>query len=161
MIASLRGDLKMVMVGESDIKLQVTFREFPKSRRHRMPTRSEARREQRIVPVFARTRQNTREAVIETAREGIYIFTAESEQGETAKGTFTFKIFETGAREKVTEIGTRTIAGRRVLTKVLMPEGILWDDDSAFTGSLEDSESLTKFNARTGLYWKEYFTDDR
>ena len=37
-----------------------------------------------------------------------------------------------------------------------MPEAILWDDDASFTGSLEDSESTTKFNAQTGLYWKEY-----
>jgi len=155
-ISSLRGDLKMVIAGDSAIKLFVLFREYPKSRRNRMPTRSEARREQRIVPVIAKTQQDTREAVIETARAGIYIFSAESENGEAAKATFTLKIYETGSREKVTELGTRTVSGKAVLAKVLMREGILWDDDSAFTGSLEDSESTTKFNAQTGLYWREY-----
>jgi hypothetical protein len=155
-IASLHGDLKMVISGDSRIKLLVTFREFPKARRNRVQTRAEAQREQRIVPVFVRTQQETREAVIETAREGIYLFSAESEQREPAQATFTLKLFETGSREKVTQIGTRNISGKVVLAKILMPEGILWDDESAFTGSLEDSNSTTKFNAQTGLYWREY-----
>lgn len=155
-VASLHGDLKLVIAGDSAVKVTVAFREYPKSRRKRPQTKSEARREQKVVPLIAKTRQQTREAVIETAREGIYIFSAESEQGETAKATFTLKIFETGAKEKSAKIGTRTISGKAVLAKVLMPEGILWDDESSFTGSLEDSESTTKFNSQTGLSWKEY-----
>ena len=155
-ITSLHGDLKMVIAGDSGIKLFVVFREYPRSRRNKVLSRSEARREQRIIPVFVKTRQETREAVIETAREGIYVFSAESDKGEAAKATFTLKIFETDTREKVTAIGTRAVSRKAVLTKVLMPDAILWDDDSAFTGSLEDSDSTTKFNAQTGLYWKEY-----
>jgi len=37
-----------------------------------------------------------------------------------------------------------------------MPDAILWDDESAFSGSMEDSNSVTKFNSETGLVWKEY-----
>jgi len=54
------------------------------------------------------------------------------------------------------KIGTLTIDEKVVVVKILMPEGIVWDDDAAFTGSLEDSDSITKFNADTGLTWKEY-----
>lgn len=153
---SLQGDLKMVISGDSGVRLLVLFREYPKSRRDRPLTRSEARREQRIQPVIARTNQETREAVIETARDGIYIFAAEPEHGDKAKATFTLKLFETGRRERTAEIGARTISGKTVLARVLMRDGVLWDDESAFTGSIEDSESTTKFNASTGLYWKEY-----
>jgi hypothetical protein len=32
----------------------------------------------------------------------------------------------------------------------------LWSDDSFFSGSIEDSESVTKFNTDTGIVWKEY-----
>ena len=155
-VASLHGDLKMVITGGSELRLSVTFRDYPSSRRNRVSTRSESRRELKIVPVFAKTRQDTREAVIETAREGIYVFSVEAEQGGAVKASFTLKIFETGAKEKVAAIGTRTVSTKAVLTKVLMPEGVVWDDDAAFTGSLEDSDSVTKFNAQTGLYWKEY-----
>ena len=146
----------MVMAGDSGVKLSVAFRDYPKSRRNKVPTRSEARREQKVVPVFAKTQQETREAVIETAQEGVYIFSVESENGDAVKATFTLKIFESSAREKVTAVGIRTVAKKGTLVKILMPDGILWDDESAFTGSLDDSDSTTKFNVQTGLYWKEY-----
>jgi hypothetical protein len=155
-VTSIHGDLKMVMAGGGGLKLQVTFREYPKSRRNKVQSRAEAKRELKVVPIFAKTRQETREAVIEKAQEGVYLFSAESANGEPAKAVFTLKIFETGAKAKVIAIGTRSVSNKATVTKVLMPEGVVWDDDSAFTGSLEDSESVTKFNAATGLNWKEY-----
>ena len=155
-IASMRGDLKMVIAGDSGIKLSVAFRQYPKSRRHRVPTRSEARREQSVAPVIARRADQAREAVIETAGEGVYVFSAESEHGEAATATFTLKIYEAGTGEKVAPLGLRTISRKTVLAKILMPDAILWEDEAAFTGSMEDSDSTTKFNAQTGLYWKEY-----
>jgi hypothetical protein len=155
-IPSLYGDLKMVFSDRTGLRISVFFREYPKNRRNRAQTRTEAQRGKRMLPVVAQTRHDTAEAVIEMAREGIYIFSAESEQGETTKATFTLKLFEGSTREKVAALGSRVVAGKTVLVKVLMPEGILWDDDTAFTGSLEDSNSTTKFNTQSGLYWKEY-----
>lgn len=155
-IASPRGDLKLVITGDTGIKLSVRFREYPKSRRNRVPSRSELRREQTVTPIVADTGEDRREAVIETAREGIYVFSAEPERGKGVKASFTLKIFESGTKERIAPLGARTVSGSTVLLKILMPEGILWDDEDAFTGNLEDSESETKFNAATGLYWKEF-----
>jgi len=155
-IPSLHGDLKMLVRTQSGVRLSVTFREYPKARREKTPSRAEAKRERSVVPLFARRKDQTREAVIETAGEGIYIFSAEAEHGAPATATFTLKIYEAGAREKTARIGRRSVSGKKVIAKVLMPEGILWDDDTAFTGSIEDSDSTTKFNSETGLYWKEY-----
>ncbi|HJV64141.1 MAG TPA: hypothetical protein VJ550_00260 [Geomonas sp.] len=155
-IPSLHGDLKLVMVGASGLKLSVSFREYPKARRSKLQSRGEARRQQKIAPLIAQTGGEKQEAVIEIAREGVYLFVVESESGEPVKGTFTLKIFENGVRGKTSIIGTRTITGRTVLARILMPDGILWDDDTAFTGILQDAESTTKFNARSGLQWKEY-----
>jgi len=154
-IPSLYGDLKMVFSGRTGLRVSVFFREYPKSRRNRAQTRAEAKRGKRMLPVVAQTGHDTAEAIIETAQEGIYTFSAESKQGETAQATFTLKLFEGSTREQVAAIGSRIVAGKTVLVKVLMPEGIVWDDDTAFTGSLEDSNSTTKFNAHSGLYWKE------
>ena len=156
MLTSLHGDLKMVIAGDTSVRLLVSFRAYPKSRRNRVQTKSEARREQKIAPVIAKTKLKTKEAVIETAREGIYTFSAESEHGDAAKAIFTLKAFENGRREKSVDIGARTITSNTLIAKILMPDAISWDDESAFTGSLEDSDSTTKFNAQTGLYWKEY-----
>jgi hypothetical protein len=155
-IAALRGDLKIVMTGETGIKLSVQRREHPKSRRHRGLTRAEARREQTQVPILTAAREDGKEAVVETAREGIYCFRVEPEGNKEAKTTFTLKVFEFGPRQRVAQLGTRAISAPGVLFKILMPEAILWDDESAFTGALEDSESETKFNSVNGLFWKEF-----
>jgi hypothetical protein len=153
--ASLQGDLKLTVAGDG-VKLTVAFRELPRSRRDRTPTKAEARRLQQVAPVTAKRDERTKEAVIEKAGEGVYIFSAEPETAKEAQASFTLTIFEAGKREKTASIGTRTLQAKTVVARVLMPEGVLWDDDSAFTGSLEDSDSTTKFNAQTGLYWKEY-----
>lgn len=155
-IPSLHGDLKMLIATGNGVRLSVTFREYPKARRKKVPSRAEAKRERSVVPLFAKREDQTREAVIETAGEGIYIFSAEAEHGAAATASFTLKLYEGGSREKTAAIGRRRISGKQVIAKVLMPEGILWDDEAAFTGSLEDSDSVTKFNSETGLYWKEY-----
>jgi hypothetical protein len=155
-IATLHGDLKLVMTGDTGIKVTVKFRDYPKSRRKTTLTRSEVRREQTVTPLLAATREDTREAVIQTAREGIYLFSAEPAGGREVRASFTLKVFESGARERIAALGNRSLSGPSVLVKILMPEAILWDDESAFTGSMEDSESETKFNAITGLYWKEF-----
>ncbi len=153
--ASMQGDLKLTVAGEG-VKLSVAFRELPRSRRDRTPTKAEARRLKQVAPVTAKRDERTKEAVIERAGEGVYIFSAEPETAKAAQASFTLTIYEAGKREKTASIGTRNLQGKTVVARVLMPEGVLWDDDSAFTGSLEDSDSTTKFNAYSGLYWKEY-----
>jgi hypothetical protein len=155
-VPSIHGDLKLVIAEGNDLKLTVLFREYPKSRRSKPQTRSEAKRVQKITPVVVTTKDKNHEAVIEKTQEGIYIFSAEPEQGKGSKATFTLKIFESSTKERIAALGTRNVTGKTVLVKILMPEAILWDDEFAFTGSLEDSESVTKFNATSGLYWKEF-----
>ena len=155
-MAAKRGDLKLVIKGDNVIKLSIKFRAYPKSRRNKVLTRSEARRVETIVPILTQTRESTREAVVEIAREGVYLFSVESKEEKGARASFTLKVFESGSREKIAELGSRTVSGKTILEKILMPDAIRWDEESAFTGSLEDSESVTKFNVGTGLYWKEF-----
>jgi hypothetical protein len=155
-IPSIHGDLKLIIAESNDIHLTVLFREYPKSRRNRGLTRSEARREQKITPIVVKTREKTREAVIEKAREGIYIFTTEPDGVPSATATFTLKSHEQSQRAKTQSLGAKTIAGKAIVARILMPDAILWEDESAFTGSMEDSGGVTKFNSETGLIWKEY-----
>lgn len=155
-LPSIHGDLKVIIAGSNDIKLIVMFREYPKSRRNRGLTRGETRREQKVTPIIVKTKEKTHEAVIEKAREGIYIFTAEADGAPSATATFTMKSFEQSQRAKTQSIGAKTIAGKAIVARVLMPDAILWEDESAFTGSMQDSAGVTKFNSETGLIWKEY-----
>ncbi|RII27793.1 MAG: hypothetical protein CXR31_06085 [Geobacter sp.] len=155
-IPAVNGDLKLVITSKSPVKIAATFRAFPKSRRNRPQTLNEARQEKNITPLIVTPGNDTQEAVIESAHEGIYTFFAEPGDATTPKPGFTLKIFESSVRARTRPIGNKTVSGKTVVTRVLMPDGILWEDESSFTGSIEDSNSITKFNAETGLIWKEF-----
>lgn len=155
-IPVVHGDLKLIVVGGDEVKLTFLLREYPKSRRNRRLTRTEARRMQKLTPTIVKTTEQTTQAVIETATEGVYILIAETEAGYPTEADFTIEFFEVSAKRRIKSLGTKNVSGSVVIAKVLMPEGILWDDESAFTGSMLDSDSTTKFNAGTGLIWKEY-----
>lgn len=155
-VPSVKGDLKMVITADTGARLNVSFRAFPKARRAKAQTRIEAQRKTSVVPVMLRPTPHVVEAVIESAEEGVYVFSVTPGDGDSVTSTFSFRLFEGGVRERAVKLGTRTIQKEVVIVKVLMPDGVLWDDDTAFTGSIQDSESTTKFNTSTGLCWKEY-----
>lgn len=151
----LKGDLKLVVTGIALPKATITFKEFALSRRNRPFSRTEARREIKIVPLTANTQENTREFVIGRVNPGVYSITIEPFDGPTDV-IFLLKLYEGTSRMMVKNLGRHSLARKVVLLKILMPEGILWDDNAAFSGNMEDSDGVTKFNSETGLMWKEY-----
>jgi hypothetical protein len=156
----LAGDLKIEITGPEEllkaVKISVIFREYPKTRHNRPMTKAIARNSQALIPKTARVAKNTLQAVIEIAGEGVYEFRYLSEAASPGEASFSIKIYENSGRAKTKSAGSRKIGSKGSIAKLLMPEGILWNDDSAFSGSMEDSESITKFNSETGLTWKEY-----
>lgn len=156
----VNGDLKLEIVGKDDflqkIKVVVLFHELPKTRRNRPMSKAEYRRFQTISPKMVRTGDTARQAVIEVAGEGIYEFRVETGPDQPVEALFAVKLYDNSRKARTRPVGKRRIAGRESIVKVLMPEGFLWNDDSAFSGSIEDSDSTTKFNTDTGLVWKEY-----
>ena len=151
----LKGDLKLVVTGIALPKTTITFKEFALSRRNRPFSRTEARRKIKIVPLTANTQENTCEIVIGRVNPGVYTITVEPLDRPTDV-IFLLKLYEGTSRMMVKNLGRHTLARKVVLLKILMPEGILWDDNAAFTGNMEDSDGVTKFNSETGLMWKEY-----
>jgi hypothetical protein len=152
----LTGDLKLVITGNTDLKVSFAFREYLKNRRNRPMTAAESRHFVYISPRIARPKENVLEAVLGTAGEGIYDIIVEPANGKPANGALLVRIYENSNRSKTKSLGTRTIKEKTVIARILMPEGIFWDDDNYFSGNLEDSDSITKFNSDTGLVWKEY-----
>ena len=155
-LPKLRGDLKLEIIGEDDVKISVHFKQFLKKRRKTALSKSEATRIQKLTPQLAKVTRTTSEAVIEVAGEGIYDFIAEPIGKKTARAAYVLTLYEGGSRAAKKSIGNREIHGKAVIVKILMPEGIRWDDDAVFSGSIEDSESVTKFITDTGLVWKEF-----
>lgn len=152
----LAGDLKLVITGDREVKVEAFFKEYRKARRGKPLSRWEARNRRDIIPKTVRTRENVNEAVIEIAEEGIYDLTVKSADGKPVEATFVLKVHESRPGAKSRNLGKRSVAEKATIARVLMPEGILWDDDASFTGNMEDSESITKFQAETGLVWREY-----
>nr|NIQ18341.1 hypothetical protein [Candidatus Aenigmarchaeota archaeon] len=51
--------------------------------------------------------------------------------------------------------GIEVAPGAAVEFRFLLPEAVFWDDDNYFSGTIERSRYITKFDAETGLIWKE------
>lgn len=151
------GDLKLEIKIEegliNNIKTTVAYREFLKKQRNRPLKKSEINYI-RVEPKIINSGNNIMTIIVEAAGEGIYNFMIESDN-KPLKVILTVKLYEKSAKQKSKTLGTMTVDDK-ITVKILMPEGILWDDDSYFSGYMEDSESITKFNADSGLVWKEY-----
>lgn len=159
-VPPLIGDLKLEMVNRDDkfhqVKIAVVYREYPRNRRNRPMTKSEAQRVQTLTPLLARPRENTLEAVIEVTRDGIYEFRLLNPSAPDMEANYNVILHENSPRARTKKVGQLRLGHNGTIVKVLMPEGILWSEEAAFTGNLEDSDSITKFNSDSGLVWKEY-----
>lgn len=151
----LTGDLKLEITGHADPIVTVSFKEYLKSHRNRPITRAEAGRVQNVKPATRMT-GDVYEAVVGTAGEGIYDLIVAPGNGTTFTASFRVKIYENRSNAKTRPLGKKTLSGRTLIARILMPEGIFWDDEGSFSGYIEDSDSITKYNSDTGLVWKEY-----
>jgi hypothetical protein len=94
------------------------------------------------------------------ADKGIYTLVIGNTGGKTCVVNAVFLLFERTKKERTKEYKEIQLApGTGVKFKFLVPDAIFWDDDGRFTGSIEDSESITKFNSETGLVWREVKDD--
>jgi len=155
----LTGDIKFELVARKDldrgVKVLISFRDFPKARRGRPLSRTEAMRVRSMAPKIVMPKGNTIHAIIDHAAEGVYYVRVELEQ-QVSDASITIRLFEGSSRAKNKTVHIRTITNNEIVVRLMMPEGIVWEDASAFSGSLEDSDSVTKFNPETGVEWKEY-----
>lgn len=156
-LPELYGDLKFEIKIEEglidNLKTTVSYREFLKKQRNRPQKKSEIKYI-RVEPKIINREDNIMILIIEAAGEGIYDFMIESDN-KPFKASLEVKLYEKSAKQRSKTLGTMT-ANDKITSKILMPEGIFWDDDSYFSGYMEDSESITKFNTESGLVWKEY-----
>jgi len=150
------GDLKLVITGDVDVKVDVFFRPYAKSRRGRPLTRWEAGNRRSVLPKVIRTGKDVHEAVVESTEEGIYTIVVRPNNGKQGAAELALKIHESRPGATTKKLGSRKIDGTFEVAKILMPDGILWDDDKYFTGDMEDSDSITKFHTDTGLVWREF-----
>lgn len=157
-IPTVPGDLKLVVSGTPPRSVRMAFREFGLERRNRPFSRAESRSEVRVTPVVIDTQENVREYVVARTGDGVYSMTLELDN-HGGNGRFAVMLYDGSARKQKKVLDTGSVRNGRIQVRVLMPDGIFWDDENAFTGTMEDSDSVTKFNAETGLVWKEFNND--
>ncbi len=91
------------------------------------------------------------------AEKGIYTFVMQNTSETPQKTSLMIRLLEgkKGARNRKFDL-VNLSPHARLAVKFILPEGIFWDDEPYFTGSIESSETITKFNDTTGIVWKEY-----
>jgi len=92
----------------------------------------------------------------EKAENGIYIFSIKNNGAKGYEADILFNILEGKSGERRKEYKTVGLPPDTTLKYMfIIPEAVFWDDDAYFTGTIESSNTLTKFNEKTGLIWKE------
>lgn len=155
----ITGDIKFEMVAseglQRGVKVSVGFRDYPRAKRGRPLTRSEALLIRSVIPKIVTPKENAIHAIIDHASEGIYYLRLELEHRQLSDVSITIRVYEGSSRSVKKTVHLPAISGNETVVRLMMPEGIVWEDSSSFSGSLEDSDSVTKFND-TGVEWKEY-----
>jgi hypothetical protein len=93
---------------------------------------------------------------IEKADRKTYIFEISNKGPNSYEADILFRLFEGKKGGRIKEYKTVKILPNLTLRyKFILPEAVFWDDEYYFTGKIESSNSITKFNDKTGLIWKE------
>jgi hypothetical protein len=151
------GDLKFEIKIEgglnNELKTYIIFKEYTKKNKRTPPKKSEIN-PLKIEPLIIEKTENIKTLIINQVKEGIYDLIIEPLKPLSL--SIVFKVYEKRPDEKIKNIGIIRVNKKMTIAKILLPEGIFWDDDSYFDGYMEDSESITKFNTQEGLIWREY-----
>ncbi len=90
------------------------------------------------------------------AEKGVYVFELKNGGKDVHKLQIRVLLYEKTDRKRIREYKNINLdPGESEAIKFLIPEAIFWDDDDYFSGSIEDSKSITKFNHDAGIAWKE------
>jgi hypothetical protein len=94
-------------------------------------------------------------SVLRTA-EGAYTFAIQNQENETFAADLVFLIFPGKKGERTKKFAAVELSPHTTVRfKFILPEAIFWDDEEHFSGKIENSDTMTKFNQKTGFVWKE------
>ncbi len=89
------------------------------------------------------------------ADHGIYTFAIDNKGNDVHVARIVFRLYEGRGRERIKEYENVQIQSGAVSRfKFIVPDAIFWDDKDRFSGEIESSKSVTKFNG-SGLVWIE------
>lgn len=90
------------------------------------------------------------------AGEGVYTFVMDNRVAAPYNTGVLFLLYGGQKHERRKEIKSVSVPPSSMARFMfVLPEAVFWDDEDFFTGSIEDSDSITKFNDETGFSWRE------
>jgi len=154
------GELALEIAGENivdgGVKIYVLYQSYPRDQHTVAMSREDGELIKRLAPKMVMTKRNTLQAILDSAPDGIYDFRAKAASARNLNANFTVAFNGLGTQKRRKALGAREVGSDVSIVKIMMPEGIVWDDKAAFDGSIEDTESITKYRSDTGLVWREY-----
>jgi hypothetical protein len=90
------------------------------------------------------------------ARPGVYTFLLTYRAG--AATTVRPELYVAGAARSLQSIQLDA-SGRAVIARLLLPQGVLWEQDEWFTGRSANGDTVTKFRLPEGVSWTERMGD--
>jgi len=157
---SAGGELALEIAGENivdgGVKIYVLYQSYPRDQHTVAMSREDGEQIKRLAPKMVMTKRNTLQAILDSAPDGIYDFRAKAASARNLNANFTVAFNGLGTQKRRKALGAREVGSDVSIVKIMMPEGIVWDDKAAFDGSIEDTESITKYRSDSGLVWREY-----
>ena len=88
--------------------------------------------------------------------EGAYTFVLKNQENDAYEADLVFLIFSGKKGERTRKFAAIKLSPHTTRQfKFILPEAIFWDDEDYFSGKIENSDTMTKFNQKTGIVWKE------
>lgn len=89
------------------------------------------------------------------AEIGIYTLSIENTWEEPLEARVVFILYDGSEESRTREQRLELSPGQSLRFKFVLPEAVFWDDEDYFTGMVEGSDTVTKFNDETGFVWEE------
>jgi len=89
------------------------------------------------------------------AEAGVYTLIVKNAGGKEYEGRFLIKLYEGKTQEVKKEYPLKLAGGEAIRFRFVIPQAVFWEDEGYFSGTIEDSDSMTKYNYDTGIVWRE------
>ncbi len=96
-------------------------------------------------------------------KEGVYTFRLHYRAGGAAVEVAPTLLVTRSGASSVRKLQTVAVggAGQTALARILLPQGILWEQDEWFSGQSQSADTITKFRLPDGVAWRERKADLR
>jgi putative transposase len=157
-VSDIRIELKSAQNFPPGFSVSVSFKEFARSRRNEPLTEYENSNLKKVIPQFLSVGNDELVIAIEKASEGVYDFAIDCRECEARPVIIDMNMKLSNDRKRDTIYAKRKVraSDKMIILKILMPEGIRWDDVGYFDGNIESFESITRYNNNANLVWREF-----